>query len=147
MTEIAPTSCLEWLMNEHRKATELAAYLQGLIDEQRGTPRTHYPNGGRRKPWTNEDRENLVRLTEIGYSTREISHKMGRPYSTVSDKVNRYKRTGSVLRGGPEAHDLCPKCGCNEKLRTSKQCGNCHNKNAKNAPKIENKVMSREEYK
>ena len=127
---------LEWLMNQHRKATELAAYLQELIDKERLPPRTHYPNGGRRKPWTTEDRENLVRLTEAGYSAREISDRMGRPYSTVSDKVNRYKRTGSDLRGGPEAHDLCPKCGINQKLRTSKQCGSCatdeYSKNTKN---------------
>ena len=134
-TEQVNSRGLEWLINEQQKATELAAYLQGLIDHKRGTPQVHYPNGGRRKAWTNEDRENLIRLVDLGHTAREISDKMGRPYNTVYDKVNRYKRTGSILRGGPEAHDLCPECGINQKLLASKKCGNCYNKNAKNAPK------------
>jgi hypothetical protein len=126
---------LEWLINEQKKATELAAYLQGLIDDQRGTPRANYPDGSRRKSWTNEDRENLIRLVDLGHTAREISNMIGRPYNTVSDKVNRYKRTGSILRGGPEAYELCPTCGINQKLLTSKKCVNCYNENAKNAPK------------
>ena len=104
--ETSPISRLEWLIHAQEEAMDLAVYLQKLIEMEREQLKFHsysiesaesvYRDGTKRRNWTHEDRQELIRLYEEGKSRNEIAKIMCRPFATVNVFCTRYKQTGKL---------------------------------------------------
>ena len=77
-----------------RLLNELIELQEELILWKEGGDSRNYSDGALRKPWTREDKVELMRLHDSGLGPKDMAEQLGRPINTVRAFIWRYKNTG-----------------------------------------------------